>query len=100
MEVALEKIRSKGRANRIWRASITRNFRLGILPRDKAARANRIICGEASMPTTDPRGTAWAISALTLPSPQPTSRTCSWPRKSSRAISSRAQACCTAEFAA
>ena len=53
--------------------------------------------GEASAPRTEPRGKARAIFAVTLPSPQPTSRMCSPPRKLSERMSSRAQICCTTE---
>ncbi len=87
-------------ANLIFRASMTWKSRFGKSSPRKVARAKPIISAEASIPTTEPRGTARAISAVILPSPQPTSRMCSSPRRLKRPMSSRAQVCCTAEFAA
>jgi hypothetical protein len=75
-------------------------FQIRMFAGGKVFRAKRIISGEASIPVTEPFGTARASSAVTLPSPQPTSRMCSSPRRWSCAMSSRAQICCAAEFAA
>src|SRR5450756_3000241 len=89
----------KQSAGLISRASQIENLRLGLFAVGNVVLANFIISAEASTPMTAPRGTAREISADTLPSPQPTSKTCSSPRSFSRAMSSRAQLCCTAEFA-
>src|SRR5215831_4810115 len=53
---------------------------------------------EGSTPTTEPLGTRDAISAVILPSPQPTSRIRSEPLRSSKARTSWAIAACNDEM--